>query len=311
VAEFSNPQLPDGINNSDEHPLRSFLALAGALLVIALLLAGAIAFFGGAVARQLPYRIEAELIAPYAERSPAKPGVVDDYLQRLADRMAEGLALPEGMRIRAHYVDEPVANAFATLGGNIVIYRGLLERLPDENALAMVVAHEIGHAQHRHPIASLGRGVALAAAVGIFSSAAGSGAIESALGTSGMLTALTFSRAQEEEADDVALARLVGAYGHAGGAVDTFRALREAAGEKARAEPPKFLSTHPLTDQRIARLEAMIATSGWAADGRRVAIPQAVRAALKTPGLEEAAHDANVRQKQPGEPDSRTKRGEP
>jgi predicted Zn-dependent protease len=280
VAEFSNPQIPDGINNSDERPLRSFLALAGALLAIVLLLGAALAFFGGVLARQLPYRLEAQLIEPYAQRHPAKPDPVEEYLQQLAGRLSAGLVLPEGMKISVHYVDEPVANAFASLGGNIMIYRGLLQRLPDENALAMVVAHEIGHALHRHPIVSFGRGVALAASIGLISSVAGSRAAESVFGTSGMLTALTFSRAQEEEADDVALAQLVRSYGHAGGAVDTFRVLRAATGEADRTEPPKFLSTHPLTDERVARLQATIARNGWRSDGPRVPIPAAVRAAV-------------------------------
>ena len=60
-----------------------------------------------------------------------------------------------------HYDASDTVNAFATLGGHVVIYRGLLEKLPNENVVAMVVAHEIAHIKHRDPVAALGRGVAI------------------------------------------------------------------------------------------------------------------------------------------------------
>jgi len=281
VPRYTNPELPDEVNNSDRRPISSFFVLAGAAALVGVLAALAFAFLGGALAHYLPYESEVRLIAPYAAQYPPGEGPVEPYLQQLADGLAARMRLPGGMRIRVHYVDEEMVNAFATLGGHVAMYRGLLERLPDENALAMVLAHEIGHARHRHPIATLGRGIGFAAALSVFSASAGSGAAERILGQSGMLTLLTFSRAQEEEADDDALAALVAAYGHAGGATDTFRAMRGAAKERGLREPPRFLSTHPVTPERIARLEQAIAARGWAADGTRTPIPQAVREALK------------------------------
>ena len=280
MPQYTNPELPEEVNNSDRRPLTSFFVLAGAAIFVGVAAALAFALLGGALARYLPYESEVRLIAPYAEQYPAADGPAEPYLQGLADRLAARMPLPQGMRIRVHYVDQDVVNAFATLGGHVAVYRGLLERMPDENTLAMVLAHEIGHARLRHPIATLGRGIGFAAALSVFSASAGSGAAERILGQSGMLTLLTFSRAQEEEADDDALAALVSAYGHAGGATGTFRVMSDAAKERGLGEPPKFLSTHPVTPERIARLERAIAAHGWKADVARTPIPQAVRDAL-------------------------------
>jgi predicted Zn-dependent protease len=281
VPRYTNPELPDGVNNSDRRPVTSFLVLAGAAALVGVVAALAFALLGGALARYLPYESEVRLIAPYAEQYPAAEGPVEPYLQQLADGFAARMRLPRGMRVRVHYVDGETVNAFATLGGHVAIYGGLLERMPDENTLAMVLAHEIGHLRHRHPISTLGRGIGFAAALSLLSASAGSRAAESILGQSGMLTLLTFSRAQEEEADDEALAALVAAYGHAGGATGTFRAMSGAAKERGLREPPKFLSTHPVTPERIARLEQAIAAKGWQPDGARTPIPQAVRDALR------------------------------
>jgi len=280
LPEYRNPELPEDVNNSDDHPLRSFFALAGSALLIAGAAVAALAFFGGEFAGFLPYRSEAALIEPYAQRYPPREHVVESYLQTVADRLSKHMTLPEGMAIRVHYVDDPVVNAFATLGGHVAVFRGLLERVPDENVLAMVIAHEIAHAQHRHPIRSLGRGIAFSAAVSVVSASTGSRVADSVLGTSGMLTLLTFSRAQEEEADETGIAALVLAYGHAGGATDTFQVLQKAAREHRGAEPPKFLSTHPLSEQRIERLAAIIERRGWSAQGARSPIPGAVRDAI-------------------------------
>jgi predicted Zn-dependent protease len=278
---YSNPQLPEGVNNSDARPLRSFFAMAAAIVALGAGAALVFAFLGGTLARYLPYETEVRLIGPYAEQYPPRDDPVETYLQGVTDTLAARMQLPEGMKIQVHYVDEEVVNAFATLGGHVAVYRGLLERVPDENALAMVLAHEVGHAQHRHPIASIGRGIAFAAALSLVSAGAGSGAAESILGQSGMLTLLTYSRAQEEEADAAGLAALVAAYGHAGGATETFRAMSGAAAEKGLREPPKFLSTHPVTRERIEKLERMIVQNGWQPEGERTPVPQAVRDALK------------------------------
>ena len=281
MAEFSNPRLPeDEINVSDRRPLRSFLALAGATIAVTGAAAVALAFAGGEFAHLLPYRFEGSLIEPYAGRYPPREHAVEKYLQGLANRLAKGTTLPEGMSVRVHYVNEPVVNAFATLGGHVAVYRGLLERVPDENVLAMVVAHEIGHLKHRHPIRSLGRGIAFAAAVSVVSVGAGNRIAENVLGPSGMLTLLTFSRAQEEQSDDFALAALGATYGHAGGARETFTLLQGAARERGLSEPPKILSTHPLTQERSERLSARIAGGGFAPDGPRTPIPEEVRAAI-------------------------------
>ena len=92
-----------------------------------------------------------------------------------------GHAAAEGMAVTVHYDPAGTVNAFATAGGNLVFYRGLLERMPHENALAMVVAHEIAHVLHRDPLAALGGGVASTVALLVLTGNAGSRAASEAL----------------------------------------------------------------------------------------------------------------------------------
>ena len=157
------------------------------------------------LAARVPFEMEQALAAQFSDRLPP-PNDISRYLQGLADRMTAADPLPPGMKITVHFVDEPTVNAFATLGGHVVVYRGLLEAMPNENALAMVLAHEIAHVRLRHPATSMGRGVAVSLGLSVVSAGLGDGLAPQALGSAGLLTELNFSREQELEADAAGLA---------------------------------------------------------------------------------------------------------
>ena len=177
------------------------------------------------------------------------------YLQRLARGVAATMRLPDEMRIQVHLADVALPNAFATLGGHVIVTRGLYDRMPSENALAMVLAHEIGHVRARDPIAALGGNASLALLLALMG-----GDVETLAPQIAGLVQRGYSREAEREADAAALGALERFYGHAGGAAAVFRQLATAAGPAA-ARTPGLLATHPTDAARIARLEA--AATDW------------------------------------------------
>jgi predicted Zn-dependent protease len=106
----------------------------------------------------------------------------------------------------------------------------------------------------------------------------GANSVASAISQGGTLTMLSFSRGQEEEADATALETLTRAYGHVGGADRFFRHMLA---EEGRLEPPRFLSSHPLTEGRIAALAALAAERDWKTEGAPTPLPGAVRAEIE------------------------------
>ena len=270
---YENPELPEGINDSERQPLLSFFKLAGVLLVLVSALGGILLLAAGRLAPLVPFHHE-RAIADAAFRDWPSDKVIEPYLKHLGERLARAQGLPPDLRIEVHYDDQPVVNAFATLGGHIVVYQGLLEVLPDENALAMVLAHEIAHVRHRHPIASLGRSAALSLALMLLDTDTGAQSVASAMSQGGMLTMLSFNRGEEEEADATALETLARAYGHVANADLFFRHALAKAGSK---EPPRFLSSHPLSSHRIQALSALAARHGWESEGEITPIPAEVR----------------------------------
>jgi len=265
--EYRNPEIPEGINTSQEHPLKELALLLGGLLGLVVLIVTGLALSAEYLAGKIPFETEQRLAAGIPLEAEALPPAaaaagtrLRGYLQELADALAAAEQLPPGMSVTVHYLPGDTVNAFATLGGNLVFYRGLLEKMPDENTLAMVMAHEIAHIKLRHPVRSLGRGVVIGIALSVVSAAVGDRVVETVLGDSGLLTMLHFSRRQEAAADAEALAALAGYYGHVGGAGRLFELLEATHGT---ARPPAFFSTHPVSEDRIRALQALAAARGW------------------------------------------------
>ena len=250
--EYSNPEIPEGINSSKAHPLKEFLWLTSGVLASIFVLIFALVVFVDVLTAYIPFSIEKKIPFPEFEVG-TEQGPLPEYLQSLADRIVKSEDLPDEMKITIHYLDDETVNAFATLGGHVFFFRGLLEKLPNENALAMLMAHEIAHVKHRHPIKSLGRGLVAGLALSVISTTAGDAIMGNFLGEAGYLTILKYSREMELEADDTAINALKSIYGHLGGADDLFKILKEQAGS---LEPPEFFSTHPLTDDRIAEIDS-------------------------------------------------------
>jgi len=277
-------RLPDEtVNYSEEHPLKEFAWLVvgvAALVVAAVVVLG---YFAAEVAARLPYAVERELVATYVE----PPGKMDDpeldaaarELRALGARVVSAMDLEPGMEIHFRLVDSPVVNAFATLGGQVFIHRGLIAKMPDENTLALVMAHEVGHVKLRHPVRAAGRGVAIAlvlSAVGASGGSAGDVA-----NMAGGLTLLSFSRSQERDADREALAAVQKLYGHAGGPKQLFGLL----GSEGRPDAARIamLQTHPLSAERVSELEAFATANGWPNDGARAPKPQALAKIVEAP----------------------------
>jgi beta-barrel assembly-enhancing protease len=261
-VKFENPEIRHEMNVSPAHPVRDFLSITLSIVVIAGLAAATLYFAAGAIASRVPFAAEVSVAARFFPDQADATGR-QDALRALAARLAAQMNIPPEIVLRVHYRDEPTVNALATLGGNIVVYRGLLERMPHENALAMVLAHEIAHVQHRDATVGAGRGLALAVVLGALSAAAGDIVAGTMAGSAAQLTALTFGREQEATADQAGLGAVARVYGHVAGAADLFRTLQTEAAKRGASEPPRFLATHPLTQARIDRLGALARENGW------------------------------------------------
>ena len=264
-----NPRIPEGINASEENPLKEFAQLA-------------LSVTAGVVMLVLILSLAAQWLAPFVPFSweqKASPAIVD-YLAEESEELAAAEAatvklaqqlLQASLQIdidgekpaqlvppkafRFHLKDADMPNAFATLGANVLLTDALLHKVSSENGLAMVIAHEIAHVQLRHPIEAAGRGIVIQLTLAAVVGSSGNNMLGGVLTSGGVLTMLSFNRDMELDADARALEILRLHYGHVGGADEFFLAMEE---EHDSEEWLEFAQTHPSTERRLKQIrEAM------------------------------------------------------
>jgi predicted Zn-dependent protease len=254
---YANPPVPHEVNVSEKTPLLDFLRLSLGLILLVVVVTGSIFFIARWYAPKISFQQEMALVdrvMPVAEKGVSECREAGETaLQAFAEQLAKHMDLPPEMRIRVHFSDKGEANAGATLGGYIFVMRGLLEHVNSENALAMVLAHEIAHIKHRDPIVSASGGIATAL---LFSSLIGGLDGGMLLGAALGMTQMGFSREQEAVADREALAALQRYYGHTRGAEEFFNYIM--AENSLAANIPAFLSTHTTPPDRIAAIRASL-----------------------------------------------------
>ncbi len=148
--------------------------------------------------------------------------------------------------------DHPMVNAFAAPGGQIVIMRGLIDEAKGADAVAGVLAHEIGHVEHRD---STRNALRAAGSAGLISMVLGdfSGGALAAILAEQMLDA-SYTREAEAEADKFALEALRNAGVSGTGFASFFDYLLEQ--QSAALELPFYFMSHPPSQERADKARA-------------------------------------------------------
>lgn len=187
------------------------------------------------------------------------------YLEQLVWQLAANSQLSDH-RLEIVTLDNKSFNAFAVPGGIVGLHGGLLLAAESEGELASVVAHELAHLSQRHFAAQVeqqrqNQPLLLAGLLGSIllstvSSDATVAGIQSTLAAD-VSSRLKFSRRNEQEADRIGMQTLEASGYNPHGMPRMFGRLLE--NYRFASRPPEFLSTHPLSENRIADTEGRAA----------------------------------------------------
>ncbi len=161
--------------------------------------------------------------------------------------------------------NDTTLNAFATPGGYVYVYTGLLKYLDSEAALAGVLGHEIGHAELRHATQRMTKmyGLQILASLALGQNPSQLAEIAANLVTGLMI--LKNSRVNEDESDEISMKYLAGTRFYPGAVKFFFEKMRDdgkvSSGGGGIAT---FLSTHPDPIARIASADQRIKAAGLA-----------------------------------------------
>lgn len=157
--------------------------------------------------------------------------------------------------------DETI-NAFAMPGGFVVLHKGLIKKATSANEVLAVLAHELAHVEKRHSlqqmVGDLGTAVILSSLFGDFQGISGF------ITTQGSdLISVSYSRDYEMESDLIAIDYLVEAKINPEGVISFFERISN---KNDMLEIPEFMSTHPLTEERINSAQNTIGTLSYTVD---------------------------------------------
>ena len=228
---------------------------------------------------------ERELGEEESRKIAAEMGLYDDralvgYVRSVGERLA-AVSPRRDLAYSFQVVDMEEPNAFALPGGYIYVSRGLLALTNDEDELAGVIGHEIGHVAAKHAVRTVSRAAPLSILTGI--GAAVTGIVSPALGSvvggvgglAGALVLAPYSRGQEEEADRLGQEMAARAGWDPAGISRSLHALeREEALHRDAPRSNSFFSTHPPLPRRVADTEERAKTLQRNAAVRATATPE-------------------------------------
>ena len=228
-----------------------FFCLVAGLFVFKVVLPGIAEY----TATKIPKSVEISIGEAAYESS--KESLVEDSIKgALLQEFFTEMDLEREYEYTITVLNSKVVNAFALPGGRIAVYSGILDEIETPEALAALLAHESSHIELQHSLKS------------IFRSLSGYFVIALVVGDMGAITAvvmqninafegLDYSRNMEREADTRGLEMMQKSGINPDGMIQLFNTISSDDEEDA-GSVSEFMSTHPLTKNRIEYIQKYI-----------------------------------------------------
>ncbi|EMK01859.1 M48 family metalloprotease [Leptospira sp. WS58.C1] len=206
---------------------------------------------------------------------------LEKYLQSIVDRIlkSKSIQYKDEFKYKVTIIDDDkVINAICAPGGYIFVYTGLLHFVKNEATLAGILSHEIAHAERRHSTKQLSTNITLYFALYfVLSYVLGPDLAQHSADIAGLSTnllGLVNSRSMEEEADEYGFDYMRSTPYYPGAIADFFKDLQQEKKknpELSGADIPleKYLSTHPLDEDRISANERRLKEAGIGAPNQK------------------------------------------
>ena len=195
---------------------------------------------------------------------PSKDKALQERLERIGRRVV-GASGTRQQDWEFLVFESDQVNAFAVPGGKVGFYEGIFAAMDNDDQVATVMGHEIGHIEAEHVRERIGTEMATQLGQQALAWALQAGQVSFANEIAAVLglgvqygVILPYSRSQEYEADRLGVQYMAQAGYAPDEAVSFWRNM--IAASAGTSKPPAFLSTHPSDDARVAELKALMPT---------------------------------------------------
>jgi Zn-dependent protease with chaperone function len=180
---------------------------------------------------------------------------IDSSKTFILQKFANDLTLSDQYPIRVTVVKDSIVNAFALPGGHLVVYTGIIKKLENPEELIALLSHEASHVNQRHSLKSILSRLTSSFIISLFTKDI-SGLSRGLIDNVNMLRVLSYSRELETEADNEGMKLMLRNKVNPIGMKFLMEDL-----QKLHNDIPhdiSFLSTHPLTEERIKNTESFL-----------------------------------------------------
>lgn len=174
-------------------------------------------------------------------------------VKRVGGRIARVVDPSNAQHWEFNLIKDDTANAFALPGGKVGVNVGLFRVVQNDDQLAAVIGHEIGHVMAKHSAERMSQQMLVQTGLaGLGVAGTGQGMVQLLAAAAQLGVILPYSRTQEAEADRIGLHYMAEAGYDPRAAIALWQNMEKAGGKG----PPEFLATHPSPDNRIQMIEA-------------------------------------------------------
>jgi Zn-dependent protease with chaperone function len=179
---------------------------------------------------------------------------INQPLTKKANEFWRAMNVESPYTVNITVVSEETPNAFALPGGQIVVFDGIIKEMKSYDEMAALLGHECTHVRLKHTMRSMSRNLAGYLFISILLNDA-SGTIALLASNANTLKELSFTRELEHQADEGGYSLLRSKQIDPEGMLRLFSTLKKAEGDMTI---PRFMSTHPLTDERIDYIKSQL-----------------------------------------------------
>jgi len=178
---------------------------------------------------------------------------VDSAKSLILNKFASQLKLENNKPLHFTVLKSTIVNAYALPDGNIIVYTGLLNLMTDYNELACLIGHEVIHVNNRHSMKMLCRNLSGYIFISVMLSDV-NGVMAVIADNAHNLQSLSYSRKFEQEADEQGTQLMISNNINPLGMTLLFSRLKS----QDKGTVPAFISTHPMTNNRIDDINNLI-----------------------------------------------------
>ncbi|MBN3261583.1 M48 family metallopeptidase [Pectobacterium brasiliense] len=254
------------VHRLERHKRGVILTLLATILLVINYVYVVLPWASSALALRMPSAIEQQLgqntlkLLRHSDFQPSKlPVERQQAMQTLFQQVMPADMREDKTPLRLEIMSAPIGpNAFMLADGTLIISDDLVKLAKNDNELAAVMLHEMGHHAYRHPMRMVVRS-SLVSLTFMWMTGDVSGIGDTLLQSAAFINEMQFSRGMEREADAWAIAEMQ----QQGRSLQSMQAMYRAliANDRSQDEIdsldlPDWLSTHPDMDERLKAIES-------------------------------------------------------